>query len=162
MINTAAVINAGSRQSNRSLTVAALMVTLTLRDVASEPRPSGSGRRVNSLRTSGHTANIAATQRNMSISRWYRSGCGSSDSLNHIAPNALAASTSEASTAKRVWRGSSQCAMAHAASRNATATAAAKMRCVWLDWKLSATRGALARMTAIVAGDSHGTAMAYA
>src|SRR5450756_1471473 len=152
MINTAARANAGRRPSNHSLTVAALIDTLALRDVASEPRPSGSGREVSHVRTRGHTANIAATHRNMSISRWYRSGWGRSDSLNHIAPSAVGASTSETSNAKRVWRASFQRAMAHAASRNATATTSANVRCAILVWKLLATRGALARMTAMVAG----------
>src|ERR1017187_425294 len=84
------------------------------------------------------------------------------DTWNHIAASATGASTSETSTANRVWRASFDRAMAHAASRNPAATTAARMRWVVFDWKLLATRGALARMTAMVAGDSHGSAMAYA
>src|ERR1019366_6489418 len=169
MTNTTATASAGRRRSRllRTCEKIAEMAGLTDESVcptcgagAFACQPSLS--QLPSLRTSGHTANIAATQRNMTDSRWYRSGCGSSDSLNHIAPSAVGASSSETSNAKRVWRASFQRAMAHAASRNAAATTRANLRCVKSAWKLLATRGALARMTAMVAGDSHGTAMAYA
>src|ERR1019366_7513838 len=74
MANTRATARAGRRRSNHSLTVVAPMVSLVC------------GKRLrheaNNQCTRGQTANDAATQRNMSISRWYRSGCGRRERLN--------------------------------------------------------------------------------
>src|ERR1035437_5595035 len=96
MTNTTATASAGRRRSRLLRTCEKIAEMAGLTDESACPtcgagafacQPSLS--QLPSLRTSGHTANIAATQRNMSISRWYRSGCGSRDRWNHIAPSAV-------------------------------------------------------------------------